>query len=160
MSSFVLSWRSAEQLCYRYLLDKLQAVEGVDGYCPEIPLTLADKVNAQMWWFRLGGGDPIWPTNAGATTRSNRNCYAMNARLEGFFLERDTAMDVGELLVDCLPAGPSDITDIIFLELLEMPNTERATRELDSGATGGREVRGWSLVCPMRAKFNESQYTP
>ena len=113
-----------------------------------------------MWWFRLGGGDPIWPINAGATTRSNRGCYQMNGRLEGFFLERATAQEIGELTVDCLPAGPTDVVGLIFMELTEMPDTEHATRELDSAATGGRQVRGWALTCPMRVKFYESQYTP
>ena len=107
MANFPGSTYAAENLCFNWLLAATQSVENVSAFLAEIPRRFVEDEEGEMWMFRMGGGEVDMKVNATSTARGNRNCFNMDAQVTGFFLTRERALLIGDLMYNALPAGPS-----------------------------------------------------
>ena len=153
-------WEAAEALCFAWLRDATGDAEDVTAFLPDpgLPDAIKNVPESQFWGFETGGGDPELHINNTSNARTNRLCHGMDAELEGFFMTRSNAMEVGDLIIDALPAGGDELTGIVDFRNTAQPLVERALRPSSTSTTGGKDVQGWRLFIPFRIKYGSITY--
>jgi len=155
MANAIASWASAEQQCFQFFLDQLQAVENVDGYLGEFPHTHDAGSDAQMWMFEVNGGSDITQIAASAKPYG---CWRMDAAIRGIFTKRETAQTVAGMALNALPVDAGTLDSVSRLTHTAMPSLERASIELGNDQTRGGPVRVWALFLPLMVLFGNSEY--
>jgi len=154
------AWENAELRCYEYLVAVLESEEGVTAHLGELPITITDDSEAEMWMFKIDGGGELLQINAAQRPRC---CWEMTAAFNGIFTERDRAQRVAGKVMDSLPAktgnvptGYPGLTGVQKFDLAGNPTLDRSLIHMKTSTEQGGEIRVWLLTIPLIVAFNNT----
>ena len=147
------SWELAEEECFKYLLNALAGIEDVTGYKGELPRTVDNAADMNMWMFEINGPGPVEPIQI-KQAQKPPCAYTMGALLQGVFAVRITAQQLAGLVMDSLPVGADELTGITRFYYSEMPTITRSVEVTSRDKTTGGDIRVWLLTIPMVVVFN------
>ena len=150
------SWELTEEKCFKYLLEKLAGIEDVTGYQGELPITVDNASDMNMWMFEISGPGAVEPIQVKQAQKPACS-YNMGAMLKGVFADRVTAQQLAGLVMDALPIGTDEITGIQRLYYSEMPSLVRSVEPISRDKSTGGDIRVWLLTIPMIVVFNNQR---
>lgn len=149
--SFAYAWSAIERGCWEYWNKVFGTVEGYSAFSMRtFPQTLPDE-KAFIWRFSINGG-------AIAVPRSSRSvavngAWLMEANLEAFCTDDETALMVGGLVMENEPVLAEDVEGLARLYVTAFPSREMDVIRLGGDANAGQEVLGVRLTVSMMAAF-------
>lgn len=145
MADQINAWYNAEQRCFKHLVLAVKGRIGRNCFLGKLP---AGVVNC--WALFTGGGGGESKVTPAARPC---NCWRINGRIEGVFVERRSAQRVAGLIRNALPAdeGTDGLTGIQLLRWTDEPEIDGDIVEIR-----GKDVAVWRLTYPLEIVFNNT----
>jgi hypothetical protein len=151
------AWVNAEDRCFQYLLEKLDATETgnkVRGYKGELPRTLlSENKDLAAWYFAIERESELIMVRA---TEAPLETWRFSAGFRGLFIERDVAQRTWGNLMDALPIARGTLAGITKFRAMPGTNLRREIMQLDNDLAHGGPTRVWALEVPLEVVFTNT----
>ena len=153
---FTYSWSSVERGIWEYWNKVFGTVEGLTAFnMRKLPKTLPDS-NSFIWRYKQGGGQIS--VRRQSRDRAVNGTWLMDAMLEAWTMEEETAMWIGGIVMQNAPITIADgIDGLQRCDVVAFPDREPDTIRLGGADNAGQEILCVRLFVPMQVAFGNAE---
>ena len=153
-SPFTYAWQNAERGCWEYWNKVFGTVEGLTAFSVrDMPRTLPEK-DAFIWRFVFSGGTKQVLRPDRSTVLNG--AWTMDALLEAWAADDDTAMWLGGIVEENQPVLASDVPGLERLYTTSFPSRDMDTLRLGGTDNAGQDILVVRVTIPMIAVFSNT----